>query len=273
VTNSGLRLIDTHAHLDDDQFAGDIDSVIGRAVEAGVERIVNIGYRPERWRTTLALAARFPTVAFTLGLHPHHTDEWSPDLQRTLRALLASERPLAVGEIGLDYYRNLSPANIQIEAFSRQLELASEFRLPVVIHQRGAEQDLMRVLEDAPNGLACVLHSFDGTVELAAFAMERGYFLGVGGLMTRASGEGVRDVLRTSPLDRLLLETDSPYLVPVGVKNRRNEPANIAIVLQRLAELRGVEVKELAAITTTNAEQFFGTMLSATTCGRAEAAT
>ena len=265
MTTAALPFVDTHAHLDDEQFAGDVEDVIERAASAGVERIINIGYRPERWRSTLALAAQFPLVAFTLGLHPHHAVEWSPHVKSDLRAMLNSEQPVALGEIGLDYFRNLSPAERQQEVFTSQLELALEFNLPVVIHQRQAEQDLMRILEQSPADLVCVLHSFEGSEELASFAYERGYYLGAGGLMTRASAVGVRRVLQSAPLDRLLLETDSPYLVPAGIKNRRNEPANVASVARTLAELRNTDLETIARSTTTNAERLFGSMLSATT--------
>lgn len=263
MTDPGSFLVDTHAHLDDDQFAGDVDDVIERAKVAGVRKIVNIGYRPERWRSTLDLAARHPMLSYTFGLHPHHAEEWSPAVEAELIRLLREESAVGVGEIGLDYYRNLNPPDVQRKVFARQLEIAAELRLPVVIHQRHAEQDLMHVLARAPADLVCVLHSFDGTAELAGFALERDYFIGVGGLMTRAVSTELRTVLSGVPLDRMLVETDSPYLVPAGIKIRRNEPANVAVVVDRLAELLSVPVANVAPATLRNAERVFNALLAA----------
>jgi TatD DNase family protein len=265
VIPAAPRFIDTHAHLDDRQFGDEVGDVIARAAAAGVETIVNIGYRPSVWHTTLALAKRFSNLRYTLGLHPHHADEWSPEVARELRSLLTSEQPVALGEIGLDFYRNLSPADVQERVFREQLDWALEFDLPVIIHQREAERDVMRVLRDAPPELVCVLHSFDGTRDLADLAFEKGYFLGAGGLMTRAKAETVREVLKTARLDRLLLETDSPYLVPAGIKDRRNEPANIPAIAANLAALRGETVETVAAATSQNASRLFKLLLSATT--------
>jgi TatD DNase family protein len=255
-------LIDTHAHLDDDQFAGDVENVIQRAVAAGVQRIVNIGYRPERWRTTLAFADRFSEIAFTLGLHPHHAEEWSPSTESTLRGLIDAQRPVALGEIGLDYFRNFNPPALQRTVFERQLEIALELGLPVVIHQRAAELDLIDALKNAPANLVCILHSFDGTAELAEFGLARGYYFGVGGLMTRAASAELKSVLSSIPIERFLIETDSPYLVPAGTKNRRNEPANCVIIAGQLAELKHVEIDDLIKTCSRNAELIFGNLLS-----------
>ena len=263
MSNQRPAIIDTHAHLDDVQFGVDVGSVIDRAVDAGVRRIINIGYRPERWRTTLAIADRFPEVVFTLGLHPHHAEEWSPTVEAELIHLVAERGPVAIGEIGLDYLRNSNPAELQRRVFERQLELAAEFGLPVVIHQRAAENDLIAMLRTTSPNQVCILHSFDGTADLARLAQERGYFVGVGGLMTRESSIDLRDVLRTVPTELLLLETDAPYLVPAGVKNRRNEPANLTFIAERLADLVEESVDQLILRCTENAERAFGPLLSA----------
>ena len=176
-------LIDTHAHLDDDQFDGDVGDVLKRARSVGVARVINVGYRPGRWQSTLALASSCPEIAYTLGLHPHHVDEWSPPVEAELERLLQETSPVAVGEIGLDFYRNLNPPNLQRTVFERQLSIAANFHLPVVIHQRAAEADVMEVLASFPSNLVCILHSFDGTRELVEFGSSRGYYFGVGGLI------------------------------------------------------------------------------------------
>jgi TatD DNase family protein len=261
VTLSRIPFFDTHSHLDDEQFDGEVGAVIERAQSSGVRRIVNIGYRPGRWRTTLALADRFPDVAYTLGLHPHHAEEWSDLVESELIELLRSRRPVAVGEIGLDYFRNFNPPDVQQVVFMRQLEIAGELQLPVVIHQRYAETDLLGVLNSTPRNLVCVLHSFEGTAELADFAIGRGYYFGVGGLMTRPASVEVREVLKGVPLNRMLLETDSPYLVPAGIKIRRNEPSNLPVIAERLAKLLEMPVEMVAAATSENAERAFGPLL------------
>jgi TatD DNase family protein len=261
VTPSRERLVDSHAHLDDEQFESDVDEVIERARAAGIGRIINVGYRSERWPTTIGLAARHPIVAFTLGLHPHHADEWNESVENDLLTLLRKRRPVAVGEIGLDYVRNSVPPDRQAKVFRRQLEIADQASLPVVIHQRGAETDLIEILAAVPASLACILHSFDGTALLAAFAVERGYYVGVGGLMTRSKSNGLREVLKRVPLELLLLETDSPYLVPSKVKSRRNEPANLVEIADSLSALLGMPQDDVVGVTTRNAERAFGPLL------------
>jgi len=251
------RFVDTHAHLDEEVFAGDRDAVIAAAQAAGVGRILNIGYRPARWGTTVALAAAHPEIALTLGLHPHHADELTPALLDALAADLTRTGASAVGEIGLDLYREGPSLAQQRRAFVAQLDLARRLGLPVVIHQRTAEAELMEALAAHGEGLTVVLHSFDGTRALADVGLARGYYFGVGGLMTRRASVPLREIIAHLPLDRLLLETDSPYLVPAGVKDRRNVPANIPLIAARLADLRQLPVAEIARRTTENAYAAF----------------
>ncbi len=159
---TALSYIDTHTHLDDPQFAEDRDQVIATAKAAGVGTMINIGYRPERWVSTLALADRHPEVAFVLGLHPGHADEWSEQLFADLSALVSERRPVAIGEIGIDYHWTEENKAIQRVSFERQVELAAAIDLPVVIHQRSAARDVESVLRNAPESLRVILHSFDG---------------------------------------------------------------------------------------------------------------
>ncbi len=264
MTETTPFLIDTHAHLDDEQFTDDLDAVLSRAYAAGVGQIINVGYRPMRWKSTLALADRFPQIKYALGLHPHHAEEWSDEVESQLLTLLKTQNPVALGEIGLDYFRNLTPPEVQKVAFRRQLQIAYELHLPVIIHQRSAEGDLIDILRETSSDLVCVLHSFDGTQELASFAFNRGYILGVGGLMTRKSADIVQSIVRDYPLEQLILETDCPYLVPSGLKLRRNEPANIAIIAERLAELRRLSFADVQEVTTANSCRVFSRLLSAT---------
>lgn len=252
-----LRYVDTHAHLDEPVFDPDRDEVITAARAAGITRVVNVGYRPARWGTSSDLARRYPDISHMLGLHPHHADEFTDRTCRDLAARLGTTNAIAVGEVGLDYFRDGPNPETQRRAFATQLELAMSLTLPVVIHQRAAEVDLMTVLAAFPDLPRVVLHSFDGTARLAAFGAERGYYFGVGGLVTRAANEPLREIVAGLPLDRLLLETDAPYLVPAGVKDRRNVPANIPRIAARLAALHACPLDEIATRTTTNAALAF----------------
>jgi TatD DNase family protein len=244
--------VDTHAHLDDGQFP-DIDAVLAAAHDVGVHRIINIGYGPTRWGPTVSLVRRYPMVAFCLGLHPSEADQFSPDTAEELVRLVRTEHPVGIGEAGIDLFRNGPSLDRQRAAFALQIDLAVEYGLPLVIHQRAAELEVYEQLAAADARLNVVLHSFDATRTMLDLAVERGWYIGVGGLMTRQSSSEVRAVLKDAPLDRLVLETDSPYLVPAGIKERRNTPANIPVIARRLAELRGVQEHVIAEATTSNA--------------------
>lgn len=252
------ELVDTHAHLDDPAFDGDRDDVLAAAEAVGVHRIFNVGYNPDRWKTTLALANDHPTVSPVLGLHPQQADAFTDALLEELASALLDGGARAVGEIGLDFSRNRPAPSLQRRAFVAQLDLAGRLGLPIVIHQRAAEDEVIDVLRDAPDLPAVVLHSFDGTARLARFALDRGYHVGVGGLSTRHSAAPLREVLRSLPTERLVLETDAPYLLPPGLKSRRNEPANVALIAERVAPLWHLTAQELALATTANVLRVFG---------------
>jgi TatD DNase family protein len=250
--------IDTHTHLDDDQFEDDLEQVLTDAANNGVARMINIGYRPERWASTLALARKHPQVRYALGLHPGNADEWSNDLLADLTAVVDREQPVAIGEIGIDYYWTQANKAIQRTSFEGQIELAHSRNLPIIIHQRDAAADVASILRGAPAGLQVIFHSCDGDAELMDMAEERGWLIGVGGLMTRRQSDALRSRLPAFPIEQVLLETDSPYLVPSGVKARRNSPAMIPLIAERLAGLIGRSLEEIATVTTRNAERVFG---------------
>lgn len=253
--------VDTHVHLDEPAFDRDRDEVIARAELAGVHGFINIGYRPGRWPSTIAVASNRQNVSFTLGVHPQHADEWNDEIAAALAQTAESAGAVAIGEIGLDYFRDGPAPELQRQVFQAQLAIARALHLPVVIHQRAAEADLITVLERDAGELTVVLHSFDGTEALAHLARAHDYYVGVGGLMTRAKSAPLRDLLQTMPRDRLLLETDSPYLVPTGIKARRNEPSQIPIIATRLAEVLDWPVNDLATQTTRNAQSAFNRSL------------
>jgi TatD DNase family protein len=264
MTNvSGVEFIDTHAHIDDPQFTSDREAIINRAEAVGVRQVVNIGYCPTHWESTLALAANYETVSFALGMHPQHAEEWSAATRAHLVELLDSTPAVAVGEIGIDLFREGASLELQRTIFEEQLDIAQERNLPVVIHQRSAERAVMNILERRDRTLRCVFHSFEGSPEMAAFGLDRGYAFGVGGLMTRKSQAALRDVLASIPVEHILLETDAPYLVPAGIRSRRNEPANVPWIAERAAALWQLSTEQVAAATTRNAVAFFGLSVDA----------
>lgn len=252
------RLIDTHTHLDDPAFAQDRDAVLRASVAAGVTAWVNVGYSPERWETTIALAQATPGMAHMLGLHPQEAAAWNAATVRRLEELVTRGGARAIGEIGLDYAPRAGDHSRQRAVFADQLALAHQLRLPVVIHMRDAERDLADMLGSFDPTHPVLLHCFDGTRELWSLARDRGYLLGVGGLATRAASEPLRALIRETPLDQLVLETDSPYLVPARQKERRNQPAAVALIARFIGELTDNAPAEIARATTRNAERFFG---------------
>lgn len=262
MTKRDLNLVDTHAHLDDPVFDHDRDQVYADAAAAGVRRIINVGFHPDRWQSTIAMSRRYPQVRHMLGLHPQHADEWSPAVKEQLVALLRTTSAVAVGEIGFDYSREAPPAAIQHAVFEAQAAIAVELTLPLVIHQRAAEPDTLVALAGLPPEADVLLHSFEGTSRLAKLVNDRRFFVGVGGRATRANAEAVRQTLSTIALDQIVVETDAPYQVPAGVKQRRNTPANIPLIVERLAPIWNVEPAAFAAATTANAERLFGSRLA-----------
>jgi TatD DNase family protein len=254
--NQTSYLVDTHAHLDDGQFP-DVDATIDAAVRQSVTKIINIGYGPERWESTIALAKRRPEIAVVLGIHPLDADQFSPAVFNELIAIIDQVNPVGIGEAGVDLFRDGPSIDRQRDAFMAQIELALARNLPLVIHQRSAETDVLELLRAADPALRVVLHSFDGSAESIDLVIERGWFIGVGGLMTRPSSSGLRELIRMVPLSAIVLETDSPYLAPAGVKNRRNNPGNIPIIARALADVRRASYEEIVRTTTENAIRAF----------------
>jgi TatD DNase family protein len=244
---------DTHAHLD--ACAEPADELVARALEAGVERIVSVGSGLDSCRETLAIAGRHDGVFAALGIHPHQAAE--PDATRLdeLRELLADERAVAVGETGLDFYRDYAPRDRQRELFEHQLELAGELGKTVVVHTREASAETAAALE--PFAGTVVLHCFSAP-ELLPVALERGYYVSFAGNVTYPKAEELREAARAVPGEQLLAETDSPYLAPQPRRGRPNEPANVVHTVAALAEARGEDATELAARLDANASAAFG---------------
>jgi len=261
-------LVDTHAHLDDRAFAADREAVIARAVAAGVSRILTVGVDLPSSRAAVALAEKHPAVYAAVGLHPHDARKWNEATVRELRGLAQHPRVVAIGETGLDFYRNLSPREAQIAAFRAQLALAGEVGLPVIIHDREAHGEVMAILRQwvervrspgpaVPPPARGVLHAFSGDLALAEAASNLGFCIALGGPLTFAHARRTVEVARQLPLDRLLLETDCPYLTPEPFRGRRNEPAYVRYVAERLAQIRAQPVEVVAKASTQNALALF----------------
>ncbi len=258
-TVSGL--FDTHAHLDDPRFQSDLPEVLDHARRAGVERILTVGAEPERLRAPVALAHQHPGIWAGVGLHAHEAKHYDETLEEALLSLLDEPRVVAVGEIGLDYHYMHSPREIQIGVFRKQLAIAADQGLPAVIHVREAHEDALAILreevERCEGSLTGVIHCFSGDEDLAREYLDLGFSLGFGGVITFKRAETARRVAAMVPEDRLLLETDAPYLAPVPFRGRRCEPAHTAVTAVALADLRQTSPRSLARKTTHNGLQLF----------------
>jgi TatD DNase family protein len=251
-----MRLVDTHCHLDNDQFDTDREAVIERARAAGVERMMAIGTGegPPDLEAAIRLADRYPFIYATVGIHPHDASKATDETFRRLRELARHPKVLAIGEIGLDYHYDFSPRDVQREVFERQLDLAHEADKPIVIHTREAWADTLDVIRSRWQGQG-IMHCFTGDEPQAREALDLGFYLSFGGVLTFPKAEPVRQAARIAPADRILIETDCPYLAPVPHRGKRNEPAFIAETARRLAEVRGVSTEEIASTTVGNFER------------------
>jgi TatD DNase family protein len=248
-------MIDSHAHLADERLYPDVEGVVSRARDAGVHTIVTIGTRPDDWRETLEVARRFPEVCATLGIHPHAANLASEETLARLRELLCQPKVVGIGETGLDYFYDNSPRQAQRASFLRHLELARETGLPVVVHSRSADDDLRDILSDARD-VRGVLHCFAGGRALLERALEVGWYISFSGLITFKKYED-QELVRAVPGDRVLVETDSPYLAPVPHRGKTNEPAFVPLVAARAAEIRGEDPAEFAAAAARNTRALY----------------
>jgi TatD DNase family protein len=255
-----VQLVDSHCHLDDAQFDPDRSAVIERALAAGLRYMLAIGTGngPPDLAAAVRLAETQECVFATVGVHPNDTPKIAPGTFGQLEQLLAHARVKALGEIGLDYHWGV-PKETQLPAFINQLEIAAAHRVPVVIHTRDAWTETIATLRQhwAPTGLPCVMHCFTGNSEQARECLDLGFHLAFGGVTTFPKAADVREAARITPIDRLLLETDAPYLAPVPYRGKRNEPAFVAHTARAIAELRGVSLDDLATQTTANFERLF----------------
>jgi TatD DNase family protein len=267
TTGQRLVLVDSHAHLDGKQFDPDRDQVIARAQEAGVENIVAIGNGdgPGTLDCGIRLAAKYEFMYATVGIHPHEAKLASEADFEDLRQLATRPKVIAWGEIGLDYFYQHSPREVQQQVFVKQMELAGSIKLPIIIHCRpsnnseDAWEDCLRLIEQhwRPTGLQGILHCFTGTWAYAKRALDLGFMVSFAGNVTFPKAQQIRDTTKQVPMDRILIETDSPYLAPVPHRGKRNEPAFVRETARQIAELRGLPLEEVAHQTTGNFRRFF----------------
>jgi TatD DNase family protein len=257
--NRTQMLIDSHCHLDFPDFAEELDAVVARARIAGIERLVTISTRVRRQATLLAIAERFPEIYCSIGTHPHYAHEEADISLAELVAATRAEKVVAIGEAGLDYHYDNSPREAQERGFRTHIAAARETGLPLVIHSREADDDTARILEEetGKGGFAAVLHCFTGGRDLARRAVALGHFISFTGILTFKNSEELRSIAAELPADRILVETDAPYLAPGKYRGKRNEPAFVVETAKVLADVRGVSFDTLANESTANFYRLF----------------
>ena len=250
-------VVDTHCHLDLEAFDNDRDEVVQRSLQADVHAIVLIGYNPERWRTTAELCSRYANMCRAVGVHPNDAKIWDTTIEQSLITEIANSRPVAIGEIGLDFFRSADNAVEQCMAFERQLDLAARFDLPVIIHQRAAEDQVIEILA-AKRPRRGVMHCFTGDEDFAQKCLDLDLHLGIGGVSTFPRSNAIRSAIESAPADRLLLETDAPFLAPQSRRGKRNESSYLSEIVDTIAKTRNTTSRAIRCQTTQNAIDLFG---------------
>ena len=252
-------LFDSHAHIGDKQFDNDREDVIRRAEENGVTHILNVGYDLEASRASVKLADRYEKVYAAVGIHPHDAASVTDNILEEIRRLAKHEKVVALGEMGLDYYRNLSPKAKQQQVFKEQIRLAKELKLPIIVHDRDAHQDTIDILkEEGANAVGGILHCFSGSWAMAKQCLQLGFYISLAGPVTFKNARRPQEIAKLIDINRLLVETDCPYLAPEPKRGKRNEPAYVKYVAEKIAELRRDSFEELAFITFNNTKKVLG---------------
>lgn len=251
-------IFDTHAHYDDEAFQEDREALLGSLRQNGIEAVVNIGASIQSTKNTLELIKKYPFMYGAVGVHPNETAELNDHLLDWLKHVAAEKKVVAIGEIGLDYYWDEPDHDTQKHWFVRQLGLAREVSLPVVIHSRDAAKDTLDTLKAEHAGeLGGVIHCFSYGVEMAREYLNMGFYIGIGGVVTFNNGRKLKEVVEYMPLDRIVLETDCPYLSPVPYRGKRNSSLNLPYVVEAISQIKGVEPEEVIAVTNRNAKKMY----------------
>ena len=247
-------LIDSHAHLEMPEFKKDLEAVIQRATDSGVEYIFTVGTERKDWKRALEIANSYPSIYAILGVHPHNAKEIDDQTYPMLKEFCLNEKVKAYGEIGLDLFRNLSPRDVQLKRFREQIGLAKELELPIVVHDREAHQETLAILK-SEKAEACggIIHCFSGDYEMAKVCIDMGFYISIPGSITFKNAEPLREIVKKIPLEFLLVETDAPFLTPEPFRGKRNEPSYVRYTAQKVAEIKNVSFEKVAEVTTENA--------------------
>lgn len=249
---------DTHAHLDDEQFDQDREQVIARAFQAEVQVLVNVGCNVESAQKTLALTKQYSFIYGVVGMHPHDAKDLDEKSYQRLAEMAVQPKIVAVGEIGLDYHYDFSPRDVQRTVFRRMIGLAREVKRPIVIHDREAHEDVLAIVrEEKAREVGGIFHCYSGSWQMAKEVLKEGFYLSIAGPVTFANARKLAEVVKEAPLDRLLIETDCPYLAPVPFRGKRNEPAFVAKVAEMIAAIKELSVQEVARATLENGKRIF----------------
>lgn len=253
-------LFDSHAHLNDESFDEDREEVIASLKEKGLDYVVNPGADMETSKTAIELANKHDFIYAAVGVHPHDVENMTEsDIELLRKYALENEKVVAIGEIGLDYYYDLSPRETQKKWFKRQIELANELKLPFIVHDRDAHGDTMEIIKSTKAAkTGCLLHCYSGEVELAREYVKMGCYLSIPGTVTFKNNRKTVEVVREIPLERLMIETDSPYMAPVPHRGKRNDPSLVTFVAEKIAYEKGISYEEVCRVTKENAMKFFG---------------
>lgn len=250
-----MRLFDSHCHLNDEVYEDDLDEVIKRAEDEGVERIVVVGYDLDSSKKAIELSEKYDFIYASIGLHPHDSTELTSELLDAFRKLGKHEKVVAVGETGLDYFKMYSPRDAQKEAFKEQIKLANELELPLILHIRKAFPDVFEILDEIKPEKGAVMHCFSGGRNEALYGISKGFYISFSGSLTFS--KKLKEFVKDLPLDKILIETDAPYLTPHPYRGRRNEPRYIKYIAMELSYLLDRDIEEVAEITYRNASKFF----------------
>jgi len=248
-----LMFIDSHAHLEMPDFKKDLEAVIQRAKESGVEYIFTVGTEKKDWKRALEIAHSHPSVYAILGVHPHNAKEIDDQTYSLLTGLCGDEKVKAYGEIGLDFFRNLSPPDVQLKRFREQIGLAKKLGLPIAVHDREAHRETVEILKsEKAEECGGIIHCFSGDYEMAKVCIDMGFYISIPGTITFKNAEGLREIVRKIPLESLLVETDAPFLTPEPFRGKRNEPGYVRYTAEKLAEIKKVTFEKVAEVTTEN---------------------
>lgn len=262
VLSNGYHLVDTHCHLDMKPYKTDLEDVLSRAVEAGVTKIITIGIDLASSRKAVELAAEYREVYAAIGIHPHHAGDFDPETAEIFKNLARENKVIAYGEIGMDMVKDYAPGDIQKKSLTKQIELAAELELPIIIHDREAHETVYNLLkEKSPLPAGGIIHCYSGDADWARKFMELGFLISIPGVITFNKTEELQEAVRQIPLSRLLVETDGPFLAPVPYRGKRNEPLYTLYTARKIAAIKKVSLEEVAETTSANACKLFNLTL------------